>query len=161
MLRLLENVPVELVGTNVLGYLSLKDIVMLERACVSKKSRQVFMEQIPHCAAIVLPSNEHNNMSVLQWFATKQCKIYSLDIRLPYNIADLPIMKLFVDYIDLYIDSNATTESLNPLLQSNVGYKVRTLDIVGVVNKDVMEQLSACTGNVKQLTIRYSHNCMD
>ena len=29
------------------------------------------------------------------------------------------------------------------------------------VNKDVMEKLSACTGNVKQLTIRYSNNCMD
>ena len=161
MLRLFEDLSVELVGTNVLGFLSLKDIVLLERACCSVESHQAFMEQIPHRPPIVLPSNEHNNMAVLQWFAKKPFKIHSLNIRLPYNIADLLVQKLFVDYIDLYIDSNATTESLNPLQRSNMGYKVRTLDIVGDVYKDVMEQLSACTGNVKQLTIKNSDNCMD
>ena len=69
MLRLLEDLPVELVGTNVLGYLSLKDIVMLERACGSKKSHQAFMEKLPYCPSIILPSSKHYNISVLQWFA--------------------------------------------------------------------------------------------
>ena len=65
MLRWLEDLPVELVGTNVFGYLYLKDIVMLERACGSKKSHQAFMEQVPHRPPVVLPSWKHNNMSVL------------------------------------------------------------------------------------------------
>ena len=39
MFNLLEDLSVELMGVNVLGYLSLKDIIMLERACGSKKSR--------------------------------------------------------------------------------------------------------------------------
>ena len=55
MLNLLEDLPVELVGVNVLGYLSLKDIVMLERACGSKKCHQAFMEQIQFCNSIVIP----------------------------------------------------------------------------------------------------------
>ena len=62
MLRLLEDLPVELVGTNVLGYLSLKDIVLLERACGSKKSHQAFMEQIPHRPPVVIPSSKHTNI---------------------------------------------------------------------------------------------------
>ena len=47
MLSLIENLPMELVGTNVLGYLYLKDIVMLERACGSKTSHQLFLDMIP------------------------------------------------------------------------------------------------------------------
>ena len=161
MLRLLEDLPVELVGTNVLGYLSLKEVVMLERACGSKKSHQAFMGQLPHRPAVVLSSKKHNDMVVLQWFANKQCKVYSLTIRLPCRNLGLPIMKLFVDYIDLCICSNTTTESLNCLLEGNISYKVRSVYIVGDPNKEVMEQLSACTENVKQLTISYSNKCMD
>ena len=42
MINLIEHLPVELVGTNVLGYLSIKDIVMLERACGSKKTHHLY-----------------------------------------------------------------------------------------------------------------------
>ena len=52
-------------------------------------------------------------------------------------------------------------ESLKPLLESNLRCKVSSMNIVGDLKKDVMEQLSACTGNVKQLHIRYSNNCKD
>ena len=44
----------ELVGTKVLGYLPLKDIVTLEGACGSKKS-------YPYRAAVELPFNKHAN----------------------------------------------------------------------------------------------------
>ena len=40
----MKHLPVELADTNVLGYLSLKDIIMLERACDSKKSYQTYLE---------------------------------------------------------------------------------------------------------------------
>ena len=69
MLRLLEDLPVELVGTNVLGYLSLKDIVLLERACGSKKSHQAFMEQIPHSPSVELPIIKISTLSTLQWLS--------------------------------------------------------------------------------------------
>ena len=161
MLRLLEDLPVELVGTNVLGYLSLKDIVMLERACGSKESHQAFMEKLPYCPSIILPSSKHNNISVLQWFANRQCKIDSLKLQLPGDNLCLHIKNLQFDYFDLCICSNTTTESLNPLLERNLGYKVSSIYIVGDPSKKVIEQLSACTGNVKQLTIEYSNNCMD
>ena len=47
MLTIIECFPVELVGMKVLGYLSLRDIVMLERASNSKKSHQLFLDLIP------------------------------------------------------------------------------------------------------------------
>ena len=48
MINLLEQLPVELVGTNVLVYLSLKDILLLEQACGSKKYHQLFLDIIPY-----------------------------------------------------------------------------------------------------------------
>ena len=77
MLRLLEDLPVELVGTNVFSYLSLKDVVMLERACGSEKSHQAFMEQIPHSPSVELSYKNHTNMTALSWCANRQCKIYA------------------------------------------------------------------------------------
>ena len=56
MLSLIEQLPVELVGTNVLSYLYLQDIVMLERACGSKKSHQLFLNLIPYCTPVALPT---------------------------------------------------------------------------------------------------------
>ena len=161
MLRLLEDLPVELVGTNVFSYLSLKDVVMLERACGSEKSHQAFMEQIPHRPPVVLPFWKYTNISTLNWFAKSKFRIQSLTVRLPGNNPGLHVKNLQVDYFELFIDSYTTIECLKPLLESNVGYKVRTLEIVGDQNKEVVEQLSACTSNVKQLTIRNSNNCMD
>ena len=161
MLRLLEDLPVELVGTNVLGYLSVKDIVMLERACGSKKSHQAFMEQIPHRPAVVLLSWKHDSISVLTWFANRQCKIGTLNIQYPGGNPCLHITNLQVDYFDLQINSTITIDILTHLQESNIGCGIRSINIYGNENMQDMEKLSACTGNVKQLTIRNSNNCMD
>ena len=161
MLRLLEGLPVELVGTNVLGYLTLKDTVMLERACGSKKSHQAFKEQIPLCTPFDIPSDENFNLLTLNWFAKKQCKIHSLTLSIPYGYPGLQLKKLHVDYFDLHINSSITMECSKILLESNKGFKVRSLTVDGNQKREVMEQLSACTGNVKQLTINYSNNCLD
>ena len=40
----MKHLPVESADTNVLGYLSLKDIIMLKRAYDSKKSYQAYLE---------------------------------------------------------------------------------------------------------------------
>ena len=161
MLNLLEDLPVELVGVNVLAYLSLKDFVMLERACGSKKSHQAFKEQIQNCPSVILPSSKHNNMSVLEWFKERDYKISFLTTTLPGNNPGLYVKNIQVGYINLKVHSNATTECLKPFLENNMGCKVNSILLIGEQNKDVMEQLSACTGNVKHLYIRNSYNCKD
>ena len=161
MTTLLEDLPVELVGTNVLAYLSLKDIVMLERACGSKNSHQAFIEQITYCAPVDLHYNKHSIISVLNWFAKRQCTICCLIISLPHKCSALHIKNLKVDSIDLIIRCDITTESLKFFQESNMGFKVSHLKIVCDLNKEVMEQLSICTRNVNQLTIFDSTNCMD
>ena len=157
MLYLLEKLPVELVGYNVLGYLFLKDIVLLERACGSKKSQNLFLCVMPYCPPAKLPSSKYT--IALAWFGKKQCKISSLTVVLPWIHPGLHLEDLRVDSIHLDIDSGATVECFRYWVNCNVGSKVRSVWCFGHLNKDVMEQHSACTENVKQLIL--ADNCMD
>ena len=157
ILHLLEKLPVELVGFNVLGYLSVKDIVMLERACGSKKSQKLFLSLIPYCPPLVLPSCKQT--TALAWFAQRLCKIAALTIFIPAgNHTCLRVKNLLVNYFDLEINYGFRMEYFAPWLNSSVGSKVRNIYITQFhhQNREAMEQLSACTGNVKQLTISYS-----
>ena len=97
MLNLIEHLPEELVGMNVLGYLSIKEMVMLERACGSKKSQHCFLELLLHRPPVVLPSSKHRNISLLEWFCKKRCSIESLDITLPGDNPDLHVKTIKVD----------------------------------------------------------------
>ena len=151
MLKLLENLPVELMGSNVLGFLSLTDIIVLERACGSKKSHHLFLSLIPYCCPAEFPTSEHSNKSVMDWFANRQCKIASLTIKLPGDNPCLHVKNLQVEYFDLEIYSGATIESLQTLLENNIAHLIKSIYINDDPRNDLIEQLSACTGNVTKL----------
>ena len=109
---LLEGLPVELVGTNVLSFLSLQSMIMLERACASKESHQAFMEQIPHCTPCELPDNKIPTLLTLQWFAKRKCRLLAVDIILTADNPVFDVTNLMVDNFLLLLDSDTTTESL-------------------------------------------------
>ena len=162
MLSSMEDLPVELVGANIFRYLDIRDIVMLERGCGSKKSHQQFLCWVPYSSPVVLPSRNHKSIITLNWFAKRQCRISSLTIELPGCNPGLQVENLPVDNFDLQIHSNTAIEELiKYLLEKNLGYKVKTIYVDGNQNREVMEKLSACTSNVTQLRSSYSDNCME
>ena len=158
----MRHLPLELVGTKVLGYLSLKDIVILERACGSKKSHKLFISMIPYCLDVMLPRSKHEDCSALEWFNKKQCRISSLSISLPgCDIPGLQAKNLKIDNINLYIDYNTTIECYQEFIELHVCDRVNSISFEGYHNREVVEQLSICSRSVKQLTIRRFANCMD
>ena len=161
MFRLFEDLPVDLVGRNVLGFLSLKSIVLLERACGSKKTHQTLMEQIPHNPSVELPQNKIPTLLSLQWFAKLKFRICSVDVKLTADNPVFNVTNLKVDNFRLLLDSNTTAKNLKLLIDNKIGDKVNTIDIRGNQNRAVMEQLSDCTRNVQTLNFRFPENCMD
>ena len=105
MLYLLEDLPVELVGTNVLGYLALKDIVLLERACSSKASHQLLLNLIPYCPPVSTPVSKDVGVSSLIWFDTRRCKLNSIILSIPQDNPAFHVQNLLVDNIVLHIAS--------------------------------------------------------
>ena len=65
MLNFIENLPIELVGTYVLVFLSLRDIVILERSYCSKKSHQFFVDMIPYSPPVELHYLKQSNKLAL------------------------------------------------------------------------------------------------
>ena len=161
MLSLLKQLPVELMGMNVLGYLSMQDIAMLERACGSKKSHLFFLDLIPYCSPVVLPTIEQSYTSVINWFVNRQCKIRSLMLRLPGDNPCLHAMNLKVEYFDLHLESLVTIETLKPVQEQSIACIINCLYVNGNQKKEVIKQLCVCTGNIEKLKIKYSNNCMD
>ena len=150
-LNLIEKLPLELVGMNVLCYLSLMDIVMLERACGSKNSHQLLLNLIPYSTPVVLTTKQHNNREALDWFTNRRCKLSSLTIKLPGDNPCLHVKNLQVENFEVNIDYNTTIEALKHVLENKISYK--TIHIEGSQNKEVIEQLTVCTRNVKQIII--------
>lgn len=158
MSNLFNDLPVELVGTNVLEMLGIKDIVMLERACGSKKSHQHFMNIIPYCPPVVLPLKKHDNISLFEWFAKKRCKLKSLWLLFPFNSSAIHEKNLKVEELLLYFESTATMEDCKVLLDNSLGHIARSITINRDQNKKVIEKLSTCTVNLDKLYILCANN---
>ena len=161
MFRLFEDLPVDLVGRDVLGFLTYRNLVVQERACGSKKSHQAFMEQIPHSPSVELPYNKIPTLLTLQWFAKRKCRIRSVDVKLTADNPVFNVTNLKVNNFRLLLDSDTTAKSLKLLIDINMGGKVKEIDIRGNQNRAVMEQLSDCTRNVQTLNFRFPENCLD
>ena len=122
MINFIEQLPLELVGGNVLNYLAIKDFVMLERACGSKKSHQLFLEMVLICTPFVFPSHKPVSQLYLTWCCNRHCKISNLVLYL-LNYNNLEHLR--VDYIDLHVLNNTTTEIINTLL-------INTVEIISI-----------------------------
>ena len=158
MINLIEHLPVDLVGNNVLAYLSLKDIVMLERGCCSKKTHQQLCGCVPYCPPVRLPSYTEIFIPVFNWFCTRRCRISSVDVFFPGNNLDLDVKMERCNLMCILCEHRV--ENSPHIQETDIGSRVRSITVNSKQNKDVMEQLSACTRNVKKLTIKYS-DCKD
>ena len=158
MLYLLEDLPVELVGATVLGYLSIHDIVMLERACSSKTSHRLLLHLILYHLPVSLPARKHIRLSSLIWFDTRRCKLSSITLSIPQDNPALRIQNLLVDNIVLRIASEISIYDCYALFVSKLRYKVKEIKISTVLDKKVMKLLSIYTPNVEKLCISSAHN---
>lgn len=152
LLDLIEKLPVDLLGTLVLGYFDLSNIVRLEIACGSRESYQLFLNLIPHAPPVVLPSSKQLTITALEWFANRRCKLDSIIMYLP-NISALYVKNLHVDKLELHLQSNTTVDEIKPLFNNPMSYIVKTIIINCDLDILVLEQLSICTSNVNKLQI--------
>ena len=153
MSKLFENLPLEIVSSQVLGFLSIRDIVMLERSCGSRKSHKLFLNLIPYSLPVILPFSKQKNISSLEWFVKRRCKIETLTVFVSDNYLCMYVKNLQVDKFEVFLDSNITMEeNCKRLLENNICDNLNLLVIIGNQNMDVIQQLSAYTKNLKKTT---------
>ena len=161
MLEYIKNLPVEILGRHVLGYLDVKDLVWLERASTSRTSRQLFLQAAPHCPAVSIDSVytdrfNFKKMCMWLWFAKKKLSIRSVAVNLPGGYQHLYITMRY-ESVRLALTSEVSSEHIQEV--EHDGSKVIHLSIEGRQRRKVMEQLSKYTPNVTILDIyRASQN---
>ena len=161
LFNLIEKLPIDVVGSTVLHYLNIKDIVMLERACGSKAAHKLFMDLIPHFTAAKLSSYNYKEIAGFEWFAKRNCKIKYTTITLPGNNPALHVKNLQVEHLGLTLKGNVTIESCTHMIESHLTNVIRSIDILEDQNNDVIEQISLLTENIKSLRISHSNNYKD
>ena len=153
MLSLIEQLPVELVGTYILAFLRIYDIVRLDRACGSMRFLQVFYEPISYHPSVELPSNIRLNNLTFKWFAKRQFKIKLITVYIPFENPCLHVKNLNVDKSHLWLQDNIMMEDCTLFLNSNVSHYVNQIEVFCNQDKEVMQQISLCTRNVTTLLI--------
>lgn len=143
-------------GHHVLGYLSVLDLILLERSAASKTSRQIYLNYMPYCPSIQLCEKYQQNLLALNYFQRMRCPIYQVKVCLPaYNLGTNFSL---IDKISLEIIANINIANITLMMEPRVGLKVISLIVKGNQDVSVMKQLSSCIPNVTHLCIHSSVN---
>ena len=161
MCNILEKLPLELVGVNVLGYLKLSDLVLLERASASRELRKLFLNLILYAPPLDLSYNQHQNTSVLSWIVKRRRRLQFITINLPGNNPVLSMDEILVENVEFELYRGVTQEDFIPLQETSLCSKINDIYIWGDLNKEVITHICSCIDHVNKLHIRNCSNTDD
>ena len=153
MFNIMEVLPVDLVGCNIFGFLSIYDLVKLERASTSKHSMQLFLHCLSHCLPVRINERKHRNIDLLKWCVQRRCRIYSLYMSFPLRIPVAIIKNLLVERVALRFPFSVTLEDCRNIVDSNLCGKVYMICLEGNQKKEVIQEFSDSINNIEELLI--------
>ena len=161
MLANLIELPYEILGQSVLGYLELIDIIQWENAAASHKSQQLLKEILAYCPPIYCnPLFKLKESSICYWFSKRRCRAQAMKFDLGTLIKiPVDIEHSFVDSIELYLCSNTSLHFVEPLKNSLINQRVTYLNVKGNQDPTVMNVLFSLfsDGRVRSLDIESSN----
>ena len=163
MLEYLIQLPCEVLGQNMLGFLELIDIIQFENAAASHKSHQLLREILPYCPPLVL-SDSFNQVNwkqdAVNWFNGRRCRINFIKIELE-SLSEVKFERCILDNIELCLSNYLSLRDIGSLCNHSIDKKVICLKIKGSQEPGVMTVLfsllsSGCS--VRSLDIMDSPN---
>ena len=136
---MISYLPVELVGANVLSFLSLRDIIILERACNSEESHQLLLNSIPYCHPVELPNIKHDNISTLNWFSKRRFKLDLLVVLVTRNNPIHKVKNLHVRKLDLRFQTKDNLILYKTWLENDITYQIASIKVIGDHCNEVLE----------------------
>ena len=157
MLDCLIQLPSETLGHNILGFLEMIDIIQLENAAASSMSQQLLKTILPYCPPILLDSEmwfEFNRQAVI-WCNKRRLRVQHANIPVE-SLCEVSVQHDVFGNIELYLESKATCEDIEPLKNSNINQRVTSVHIEGCKDQDpvVIELLFLLLSCVDSLYIQ-------
>ena len=161
MLDYIIQLPCEVMGYNVLGFLELIDIIQFENAAAGHKSQQLLRTIFPHCPPIMVtkpPENLYSlNAASLDWFKKRQCRVQLVRIGVKLLSKGNFDYSMLEGSFKLCLGANTTPGDIVPLDNPNLSKRVTRLHIYGYQDPVVMEVLFSLLSSVRSLDIRESN----
>ena len=161
MLDYIIQLPCEVMGHNVLGFLELIDIIQFENAAAGYKSQQLLRTIFPHCPPIMVtkpPENLYSlNAASMDWFKKRQCRVQLVRIGVKLLSKGNFDYSILEGSFKLCLGENTTPGDIVPLDNPNLSKIVTRLHIYGYQDHAVMEVLFSLLSSVGSLDIRDSN----
>ena len=154
MLEYLIQLPCEVLGHNMLGYLELIDIIQLERATSSHKWQPLLRAILHYCPPVVLSEKFILKYKVLYWFNKRQCrvKVVKMDVNWLY---DVDFEHSILHNIELCMYHSVSLNDILPLRNRMMYQNVTSLKIKGDQDPTAMEVLFSLLSNSSRV------HCLD
>ena len=155
MWNCIAKLPLELMGQQVLGLLSVKDLVNLDSALISRIVRSEFLTMLKHC----LPLNYDPRLVGYQWLKKKKCRISRITLSLSQKDC-FEIDTSIIESIELNADRIPTMDDINKLNQNHFVRKITKLYIshIGGNSGRLINQMMSVLANLVIITISASED---
>ena len=161
MLEYLIQLPCEVMGERMMGFLDLNDIMQFEKAAASQKSQSLLRAVFPYCPPIIVvkpPENLYNLIYTSHnWFKKRQCRVQLVRISVElFSEVDFD-HSILEGNIELYLKANATPGDILRFVNPECSRKITQLQIEGDQDPVVMGVLFSQLCNVRNLYIQSSN----
>ena len=151
MLKYLIQLPCEMFGHNMLGFLELIDIIQFEKAAVSYISQQLLKSILPYSPPIVEKGFKWKQEAV-NWINKRRCRVKYAVFHVE-SLCGVDIQHNIFDNVELHISYKKSLQYIEPLKNSYISERVSNVTIEGDQNPAVIEVLFSLLGNVRSLSI--------
>ena len=161
MIEYIVQLPCEVMGQRMMGFLNLNDIMQFEKAAASQKCQSLLRAIFPYCPAIVVvkpPENLYNlTYESHSWFKKRQCRVQLVRIGIEL-LSEVDFdFSILEGTVELYLDANTTHENIVPFVNSDFSQKITQLYVEGDQDPAVMGVLFSQLCNVRNLYIQSSN----
>ena len=159
MLEYLIQLPFEVLGQSMLGFLELIDIIQWENAAASHESQHFLREILPYCPPIVVKSDESFewHKTSIHWFNKRRCHVEFVRINIDL-MCEVDFEHSVLDNIELYFKTGTSLHHCKPLNDPNLNRRNTSVKIKGKQYPAVIEVLFSLLSSVRSLEIENSNN---
>ena len=140
MLEYLIQLPCEVLGPSMLGFLELVDIIQFENAAASHESQQLLRSILPFSPPILMAHKQPLRMHLesIKWFDKRLCRIQFIKIPIE-SLWEVDFEHSILENIELCLKNKTSLQHVEHPVKSYIHERVTSVNIQGIQDPAVME----------------------
>ena len=146
MFEYLTQIPCEVLGEKMFGFLELIDIIQLENAAASQKSQQLLRAILPYCPPIITSKQFEFKRESIKWLIMRRTRVEHVKIAVK-ALSEIDFEHSALDNIEVCLNKYTTLKDLEPLESVSLRQRASFVNIEDDQDPAVMEVLFSLLTN--------------